>query len=393
MAEKKFDILYTGAFRFPDLDAAAMRVLLVGECLRNNGRRVEYLSWSEGDSSLLRDYKGFKYRCMNEFRTRQVTAIFRLLGFLFLGRKTLIWLLKNRTYLKTAKIVILYNPPSFFAIVVYILSRVYGFYLVLDSTEWYESEHLTGGRFGIAAFENIARMKLVYFLFKNVISISSFLEKYYTRGRNINCLRLPALTYNDYSNSHAIVRENVITIIYAGNAGKKDRLKEVVDAVSYINNIDGYKVLLELYGPSLAEVEALLESCRLAGSADFIRAYGRVRREVVTAAYSKASFSVLFREHKRYALAGFPTKAVESWAAGVPIITNAIGDLEDYCNSSNSVILASENFRSGLVSFLDNYNEVMATAMHASCVDTANEFFSVEANEQRVAMFLSRLVR
>src|SRR5690606_26299269 len=74
----------------------------------------------------------------------------------------------------------------------------------------------------------------------------------------------------------------------------------------------------------------------------FVRCHGRISRLEVNALYRRSHFSVLFREKERYALAGFPTKAVESWSAGCPIIGNAVGDFGAIASHMKDSILVDE---------------------------------------------------
>lgn len=393
MRDKKY-VIYTGAFRFPEMDAAATRVHLVGECLGMCNYQVEYLSWADGDAAELKQYRGFMYRNMGEFRTRKVNFFTRAFGFVFMGRKTLGWLLKSGATLKALHAIILYNPPVFFALSVILLSKFYRFSVVLDSTEWYEAEHLPGGKFGLVALENYFRMRWVYPLFKNCIAISHFLEAYYNRKKHVNCLYLPALCEPVASFiPHVQGRGAEVSIIYAGNAGKKDRLHDVIRALPCINQPGSIRVHLELYGPTDIELQSILSLAELSAAQEFMTVHGRVSRQQVIAAYSKASFSILFREHKRYALAGFPTKAVESWSAGVPVITNAVGDLASYCNVKNSIVIEAREFSDAMLNIVSNYSSSMAEVARVSCLNTASDYFSVEHNHSRVMSFMERLVR
>lgn len=167
--------LYTGAFRFPDQDAAAKRVLNVSKALPTN-IEVEFAGWEDnykGDSV----YNYQSYQCFSQGELLSKNNIFlRLLSFLFKGWKTFNWLRKRERY----DGIILYNPPFIFALTMLMYCKFKKIKLILDSTEWYESEHLIGGRYGIASIENYLRMKCAYPLFTNVIVISAFLSNIFS---------------------------------------------------------------------------------------------------------------------------------------------------------------------------------------------------------------------
>jgi glycosyltransferase involved in cell wall biosynthesis len=53
-------------------------------------------------------------------------------------------------------------------------------------------------------------------------------------------------------------------------------------------------------------------------------------REKVKGFLRGADFSVLYRPIERYAMAGFPTKFVESFSNGLPVLANLTSDLQWY---------------------------------------------------------------
>lgn len=384
-----YKILYTGAFRFPDLDAAATRVQLVGKCLGSSEYDIEYLSWEAGDPSEIKEYSGFKYRNIGEFRVKDVNFLFRILGFLFIGRKTLKWLFLNKKF-RDVNVFILYNPPSFFAFFMLVFSKIYGFKIVLDSTEWYESEHLPGGKYGIAAFENYIRMSFVYKMFRNVICISDYLYEYYSNRPCVNLVFLPALS--DFcSDRYGSFVNSKISIVYAGNPGKKDKLKDVVLSLPELNSFFDFEVVLDLYGPTYTYLEEILTDDELDLTSKYFNCFGRVSQDKVIEAYSKASFSLLLRESKRYALAGFPTKVVESWASGVPVITNAVGCLKNYCTKDNSIIVG-EDVIFDVKNALKGYDFNTYMNMREASFLTAKEFFSVGSNSSKVCFFMRKVL-
>lgn len=393
MSSQSPRILYTGSFRFPEKDAAAVRVHLVSECFKKAGFNVELLSWAEGSPEEQHEYQGFKYRCMAEFRTGSVNIFFRLFNFLFLGKKTVFWLLRNRRVLKEIKILVAYNPPVLFSLAVYLLSRIYKFRLILDSTEWYESSHLIGGKYGIAAIENWVRMRCAYRLFQNVIAISDFLSRYYTEVFKAFTIKVPAMCESISGESKRRASLGPVNLLYAGNAGKKDRLEEVIRCLPYWNKYSSKHVRLDIYGMEDSDFQKLVLNAKLHDSNEFITVHGKVPRSEIFAAYKSADFSVLFRENKRYALAGFPTKAVESWAAGVPVLTNAIGDLKRYCAVNNSVVLDLDNIKTGFLAILDEYDLSLSNQFREGSIETAQKEFSIESNFDNIFQFINAVDR
>lgn len=384
-------VIYTGSFRFPNLDAAATRVQQIGSCLMSDGYDLEYLSWADGSPNKVLKYKGYLYRNMGEFRVKKNNVISRFFGFLFRGYKTTYWLCKNIKKNKI-KLVIMYNPPSIFSLSVYILSFIFKFKVVLDVTEWYESEHLVGGKYGPAALENYIRMRLVYKLFNNIICISDFLQNYYSSAINTNSIIVPALSEIYNLRSSEITPLNKISLIYAGNAGRKDKLKEILLSLEQLNLNLKFNVVLNLYGPTVLDINNILTKEEMLLVSDYVFIHGNVPQSEVINAYSKATFSVLFRENKRYAKAGFPTKAAESWASGVPIITNAVGDLKKYCHDDNSIVVLDDMAKSIQNAIID-FDTNRLINMRNSSYSTAINNFTVAAHRENIIAFFNKVLQ
>lgn len=75
----------------------------------------------------------------------------------------------------------------------------------------------------------------------------------------------------------------------------------------------------------------------------YVKCVGRVPQAEVPGYYKMYNFSVLLRENKRYAQAGFPTKLVESLASGVPVITNITSDIPKYVVDGENGFLLKNN--------------------------------------------------
>lgn len=317
-------VLYTGAFRYPDQDAAAFRVQSVAALFEQSGCTVSIAGWEALPTGKAHyRHQGRDCYPQAEFRDRERRQLGRLWGFFTRGSRTLAWLRKHCRF----DVIVAYNPPALFGAALLTFGKWYGVKIVLDNTEWYESEHLPGGRFGPAAFENWLRMRVVYPRFKHVICISSFLERRYARR---NVVRIPPLWPHmiDDSAEH-MSPDGCVRFIYAGDAGRKDLLTPFIRSLPAIRQAVGRKIVLCVAGSDATSMEAALRDQGLDPSEfmSSIECHGRVSRERVAELYRSCHFSILFREDKRYARAGFPTKAAESWALGCPLLTNRVGDV------------------------------------------------------------------
>lgn len=371
-------VVYTGAFRFPDLDAAAQRVMSVGGMFEKMGDSVVFAGWEPIRSSgSFYEYMGFKCHSQGEFREGYKNPLARLFGFILRGSRTIKWLQANRDF----DVVVAYNPPALFALRLIILCRAHGAVVVLDNTEWYESEHLPGGRFGPAAAENLVRMRFIYPLFHNVICISNFLYRYYG-DRNV--IRIPPLSDID---SHTLERPSPdagLILIYAGDAGKKDRLIPIIRELPALQRKLQRPVILRIAGVERESIVAALarEGLRYDEFSAHLLCLGRVSRARVKELYAESHFSILFREDKRYARAGFPTKAVESWASGCPIIGNPVGDFGSIATHLVDAILIEEvRIADELACLLKNVlDNSRYDWMSRASIETADRIFSTDIN-------------
>ncbi|ELY4159987.1 glycosyltransferase [Cronobacter turicensis] len=324
-----FKVFYTGMFRFPDIDAAGKRVHKIVDML-NHIEECESIivgGWEQGSEAEIKINDKTSYRSFSILDKKKKSKIGKLINFLFMGMQIIPWMISNK---EKYSHIFVYNTPFLFSLTVLILSKIFNKKIILDSTEWYESEHLVGGKYGAASIENWCRMHLAYPLFKNVIAISNFLEKFYSRtGKNI--IKIPPLNSEFQSpkieNESAETAEGLI-LLYAGSPGKKDRLDhfigELLESEKALSVIKFYiagitrESFLELYPAYYQNQYALDKICIF---------LGRLKMTEIFSLYKKTDYCVFFRENKRYAIAGFPSKYVEAISFGVPVITNPVGDI------------------------------------------------------------------
>lgn len=382
-------VLYTGAFRFPDGDAAAFRVLAVGAILRRLGCDVTFAGWEHRSGAPAYQYDGYDCHAQAEFRDADVGVVARVTGFLFRGRRTLRWLETQPPF----DMIIAYNPPAWFARKLQRWGGAHDTAIVLDSTEWYESEHLPGGRFGLAAAENRLRMTVVYPGFRHVIAISSLLESHFA-GRNV--VRIPPLLPDTTTSAPTSARPSPaegVRLVYAGQAGRKDRLGALLAVLPTLAGQAGVAVTLTIAGMTWPELQALCatDGVDAASLASVVTCLGRVSREEVAALYAGSHVAVLFREDRRYARAGFPTKAMEAWAAGCVILANAVGDFGRLATDGADALLLEET---ALADSLGARLKALCEpgrfdAMSAQASATAQRLFAPAAYEPAVQAFLA----
>lgn len=382
-------VLYTGAFRFPEGDAAAKRVFMIGRLFTENDYKVSFAGWEQHKAGCGHyTYEAHDCYPQSEFRVGNEGRLRRFVGFVFRGCRTLRWLWRRPHF----DIVVAYNPPALFSLGLIAMSRVRRFILVLDNTEWYESSHLPGGRLGLAAAENWLRMKIAYPFFKNVICISRYLEQVYS-GRNT----ILVYPLDDISDPKRLVKDlnEKMRFLYAGQPGKKDEILSFIKALPDIQTQVGKPVSLTIAGIDWSDFERLAAEHNVEANAyrHLVQCLGYLSKEHVKRLYQNHHFSILFRERKRYALAGFPTKAVESWAFGCPIIMNPVGDVSSLAvNMKTAIIVATEEVSETLPKQL----QIIASSdlyerMQDHCIQLYKERFTIKANADKFTDFIASL--
>ena len=393
----KKKIIYTGAFRFPDKDAAAARVLAIGKILRKIGYEVVFAGWEEEERAIDRQengsyvYQGFEYYSMGELADNGGRSFLKkATEYIAKGQKTLEWIKKNGNGLHA---IIVYNSNTFFLRSLRTYCENNQVSLIADVTEWYDGNQLPMGRFGIPAIANRWRMKVLNPQIKKLIVISSYLEKYYGK-RGCNTINIPPLVdFEDKKWSAVNTTDNKeLTLVYAGSPGRKDFLAPILEALSILKEKDK-KVNLRIYGLDGPQTRSLLPATYDLVQ-ERITCYGRIPQEEVPKQLAKADYSILLRADKRYAHAGFSTKLVESLSSGVPVISNGTGDIKSVIGADeNGFLLTSPSAISlseGLLSLL-NENSEIHLQRRKNAKAYAEKVFNYEVYTDALEKYFSRL--
>lgn len=332
-------IIYTGAFRFPNKDAASQRVLNNGKLLRDLGHDVIFFGWESAEKDLNDDdkfYQGFPYKSMDELDQQSLNIFDKIFKFINKGSKTLYKIKET----KSVDLIIVYNSNYLFLRKIQKYCKKKNIKVVVDCTEWYESSHLPGGKYGLASLDNYYRMVRANVLIKNIIVISSYLNNFYENRKCLTLLLPPLVDLNDekwnVSRCNLVSFDKEINIIYAGDPGNKDLLDGVIEAIGIVNKSPGKKINFNILGLSTDQLLKVLNFNILPKN---VKCLGRVKMEQVPKIYSKSHFSILIRHNKRYAHAGFSTKFVESSISGIPVIANNTSDICNYLENKKSGFL------------------------------------------------------
>lgn len=308
----------TGAFRYPEGDAGAKRIASLSSILKRS-YNVHVVHWGFGDGS---DYSG-----TDELNVRKDGFFSKLIHRLFLGFS---FFKSKRPRFSTLSFIVLYNPPFMFGLTMLLLAKLYKVHVVLESNEWYESEHLPGGRYGLASIENLLRMRVLYPMFTNYIVMSDFMDDYYGRfGKNI--IKIPPIARSQIKINKTSTNSNELVLLYAGSPGHKDRIDIILRSFISLSQENQSKVKIIFIGFTYADLlNSYPEFEKINCINDRVFFQGRQAEKHVIRTYASVDYVIFFRDAKRYALAGFPSKFVEALENNTPVITNPIGDIKKY---------------------------------------------------------------
>lgn len=392
-------IIYTGAFRFPDKDAASQRVLNNAKILRSLGHEVIFYGWEqkEREEDYIAEqryfYQGFEYKSMNELDKEQKSLSSKIMGFLTKGQHTLKQI-KKTIGNESPDLIIVYNSHYLFIRSMLKFTKASGLKLVVDCTEWYESSHLPGGKYGLPSIDNYLRMTCINKKVGNIIAISSYLEEYYKQSR-ANTVCLPPLIDLDEPKWQTDVLTKAFSdevhLIYAGEPGNKDLLTGVIGALTKANQSSGRKIVFNILGSGK---EQILKVLNIKNLPDNVNCLGRIKMEEVPKAYAKNHFSVLIREDKRYAHAGFSTKFVESLTCGIPVIANSTSDIPDYLKDGQNGYLLQDNTLDELVRIFERIkvlSDEEYEAMKVEAKKTSQRFFDYNNYKNNTKEFLNTI--
>lgn len=216
--------------------------------------------------------------------------------------------------------------------------------LIHDCVEWYSLDE-----FSPMDIDRLIRCYLVNTLINRfkldkhfkVISISSYLDNYFTR-KGIKSVRVPVIMSGSQVPSKKQKDHSKLHLTYAGSPGGKDYLANIISAIEMLDESERECLEFTLLGVDNDDLMKITKkSVDDIKKLNCVHAVGRVPRAEVLKHLEYTDFTVLIRSGKaRYAKAGFPTKVVESLFSGTPVILNLTSDLDVYLRNNYDCLTA-----------------------------------------------------
>lgn len=341
----------------------------------------------KGNREASRTYNGFKYLYSKKYiNIPKLSAAEWLLDSLF-GWK----------YIKQLKKQIKTNKPE--AVMFYgysgekrliKLCHKNGIKLFIERVDWFEKTD----RSGFVA-RNILQRLIDNSINKTdmqadgIIAISPFLYNHYKQKKQ-NVIFIPPVFNVEKDKKIKRNNEAVLKLVYAGSfGGNKDNILPILFALREINK-NGIKISFDFVGDTMQTLEVKTDKN------DWVKygvtAHGRVSNDIAKEIISNADFSILLRQNKRYAKAGFSTKFAESMCLGVPVICTAVGGADTVVTDMVDGVLLHDNevstVRSKLSELLSKSNDEILL-MKQNAYYKALEMFSLENYTELLKRFLN----
>ena len=361
--------------KYPLGDAGAIRQHSMAKIYKSLGYDVMVVGYGQHTGGAVKEYDGIRYTSL---KARSNNKIIRLLYRLSFGFRAISYV--KRHIKKPDLILVVDTLPYGWRLI-----EKYGvknnIKLIHDSVEWYSPEEFANGESNLEYKLKEKTNTQIINKSWSVIAISSFLQKHF-EGIAKSVIRVPVIMDTD-TIEFSVEKEasTKTSFVYVGAPGRKDYLKEIVKGFTLLD--DKYKSLCQLHIIGVTR-QQLIESCQVDEAdvnllGDTLSAYGRLPHDEAISWVRKADYTLLLRDASlRYAMAGFPTKIVESLSCATPPVCNISSDLGDYLiDGENAIISESHNpeaLKNALIRAIDCSTE-QRKQMRASARKAAEENF------------------
>ena len=392
----KKHIVYVGPFSFPDGGAAARRILGVAKSLQSLSYEVTVgTGQNDVDNEVCFKFENITVHSLNERTAEKYPTILKHLLYFGMGKKTINWL---NSLKEKPSAIILYSGYSPYFIRLLPWCRKNNIPLIFDAVEWYDPPNLFKRILSPYYWNIELAMRFLSVRSKNIISISSFLRSYYS-AQGCTTIRIPP-TLDISAITPRLTGVNngsgCLSLGYTGTPGHKDLLNNVLSAMLSIDSSgEGFK--LNIAGITETQLLAYpaLANQGIKELPPCFRCFGVVSQAEAMSIIKQSDFSVLLRPNKRYAKAGFPTKFVESFAVGTPVIANFSSDLSEYLKDNDNGIVCvdegEESLKQGLLR-AKKLDCAKLLEMRVSARSCAQNSFDVLVNEDPLQDFLDNMV-
>lgn len=377
---KKFSVVFTGNFLFPQGYAGTKRIKNLIDCWVKEGVQCYVVVFN--NSKFGKMDNGVEYGGVYSTNT----VLTKLLLYPFAFFRGVQFLMKYKSsgldYLYVYSGVTLENFPLVLA------GRILGYKIILDVVEDFSLHNENVSRIrSIKIFTLKFFEKFVSRYADIIIVISTYLEGKFRKELKT---KLPIYLYPVTANPNIFEkRESIsgnIRILYSGTFGKKDGFDYLLAAFRRLFN-EERKIELIITG----EVKkSVLE--KTLDIADKVSFTGYLNDLQYFETLKQADILVMPRINTPYANAGFPFKLGEYLATGNAVVATMVSDINKYLkNNQDSIIVEPSNsdaLYKAILSLLEN--ERLRFEIGRNGLLTFNRYFEAHATSKELLGFLTR---
>lgn len=322
-------ILFIGEHTFPSQRASSIRIFEMARIVEGNGYNPIIIGRGEVKDN---DYFNGKYYYEGiEYDS------FKRLNFLGFSKykKQYITMLDRYYALNTIDTIIVYasSTARFLGIIRKWASKK-NIQIVLDVSENYSQKQFPKGYFDKNYWLFKYHFNYTLPTIKKVICCSTISQKHFESNgsKTVVVNALMNLEREDRT-----IKKDITRIAYVGEAGKKDKLLEVLVAIDNLDMNLKSAIKLILVGPTMSDVVKLVHnSIKDIESKSWLEVYGYLPREEALSKLKESHYSILLRPNESYANFGFPSKVAESMCLKIPVIATLTSDLNKYIVDSKT---------------------------------------------------------
>lgn len=321
-------VAYVGPIDFGSSSAPAQRMLGIVQALNAAGDRVSVGSGGYGKHAPASFPNPLlDVTALGELPNPGWPKLRRIARGLTWGAATRNWILKMDP---APDVILVYGTALGYLARLMALARLRRIPLIIDATEWYESSHLPGGKWGPFAMANNLSMRWLACKADGVIAISRYLENHFN-GKGVATLRVPPLFAIELNPAAGAIPDKPLALCYVGSPGQKDR--QVIHNLIQLPRAlgcDRKQLRIHIVGVDKMEVIALLGHQAMSDvEHESLVFHGRLTSSGAREVIANSHYSVLQRGRERYAQAGYPSKVPESLLLGTPVMSNLTSNIGD----------------------------------------------------------------
>jgi len=392
MSNDKPYILYVGSVEVPSASAGSRRVIGNAKAIQAAGYNVIIGGAQVGANSYL-EHEGIEVYEVGERKHENLPTLFKYAAYTKMGKLTIEWL---NTLQVDIFAIILYSGYSPYLLRLLPWCRERSIPLVFDAVEWYEAPSVFQKIFNPYYWNIEYAMRKLIPQTKNVIVISTYLQKYYA-GKNCNTVILPPLLDTSTKPKIKSSLDEGIVLSYTGSPGKKDYLDRCLDAVITFNEKSlEMNFIFHIAGLDESQLLAFnsFKKRGLDQLPSYIKAFGMLSTDKALSITRNSHFSMLLRPDNRVSNAGFPTKVVESLAMGTPVLLNITSDLGRYVRDAKEGFVCRDSSTASLLAVLHSVCELSQSEyveMSENAYKQAQSSFDISSRTQELKKFIKQL--